>query len=98
MGGGMRGKERYLIFELDYRNYLSMDLKAEKLELIQWLAQLTDENIIAKIRNLRNEKTDWWDEISEEERSSIQGGLEELERGEGVTHEAIIKKVRDKYK
>jgi len=75
-----------------------MDLKAEKLELIQWLAQLTDENIIAKIRNLRNEKTDWWDEISEEERSSIQVGLEELERGEGVSHETVVKKMRDKYK
>jgi len=75
-----------------------MDLKAEKLELIQWLAQLTDENIIAKIRNLRNEKTDWWDDISEEERSSIQEGSEELERCEGVSHDAVVKKVRDKYK
>jgi len=75
-----------------------MDLKAEKLELIQWLAQLTDENIIAKIRNLRNEKTDWWDQIADEERISIQEGLEELERGEGVSHEEVLKKVRDKYK
>ncbi len=75
-----------------------MDLKAEKLELIQWLAQLTDENIIAKIRNLRNEKTDWWDQIADEERVSIQEGLEELERGEGVSHEEVLKKVRDKYK
>lgn len=33
-----------------------MDLQAEKLDLIQWLAQLTDEKLIHKIKALRNEK------------------------------------------
>lgn len=31
-----------------------MDLRAEKLDLIQWLAQLSDESIISKIKELRN--------------------------------------------
>jgi len=34
----------------------TMDLRAEKLDLIQWLAQLSDENVIRKIKALRNEK------------------------------------------
>jgi hypothetical protein len=33
-----------------------MDLQAEKLDLIQWLVQLSDENLIRKISALRNEK------------------------------------------
>ncbi len=34
-----------------------MDIKAEKLDLIQWLTQLSDEKTINKIRALRNEKS-----------------------------------------
>jgi len=34
----------------------TMDLGAEKLNLIQWLAQLSDEKIISKIKAIRNEK------------------------------------------
>ena len=33
-----------------------MDLRAEKLDLIQWLTQLSDEKIIRKIKAIRNEK------------------------------------------
>jgi putative addiction module component (TIGR02574 family) len=33
-----------------------MNLQAEKLDLIQWLAQLSDEKLIHKIKALRNEK------------------------------------------
>jgi hypothetical protein len=36
-----------------------MDIKAYKLALIQWLLELTDENVMAKIKNLRNEDADW---------------------------------------
>lgn len=36
-----------------------MDIKAEKLNLIQRLIELTDETIIAKINALRKDKSDW---------------------------------------
>jgi putative addiction module component (TIGR02574 family) len=35
-----------------------MDIRAEKLDLIQWLTQLSDEKVIRKIKALRNEKSD----------------------------------------
>ena len=35
-----------------------MDLSTEKLDLINWLAQLTDEEIILKIKELKNESAD----------------------------------------
>lgn len=35
--------------------FVGMDIQAEKLGLIQWLAQLSDENVIAKIKSLKNE-------------------------------------------
>jgi putative addiction module component (TIGR02574 family) len=36
-------------------NFVNMDIRAEKLDLIQWMAQLSDETIVRKIKALRNE-------------------------------------------
>ena len=52
-----------------------MNIEAEKLGLIQWLTQLTDETVIKKIIAIRGEKTDWWDAIDEDERKEIMKDL-----------------------
>jgi len=79
------------------RNKIVMDIKAEKLDLIQWLLQLTDENVIAKIKQLRNEDADWRDSLSAEEARSIREGLEELDKGEGVPHDQVVAEARKNY-
>ena len=66
-----------------------MDLQAEKLGLIQWLAQLTDESMIAKIRALRSEQEDWWDQITVEEKAEIEEGLLQADQGEVKSHSEI---------
>lgn len=71
-----------------------MDIKAEKLDLIQWLIQLTDENVIAKIKKLRKEDADWWDSLSTEEANAIREGLDELDRGEGIPHDQVAAEAR----
>ena len=53
-----------------------------KLELIQWLTTLEDSSLIQKIMDLRKSQTqDWWDEISESEKRSIEQGLMDAEKG-----------------
>ena len=37
-----------------------------------------------------NKKSDWWDEISEDERRSIEQGLAEADRGELIPHEEVM--------
>ena len=39
-----------------------------------------------------DKEQDWWDEISTEEKSSIDRGLRQLEQGKGIPHEEVIKK------
>jgi hypothetical protein len=54
----------------------------QKLELIQWLSTIEDSSLIEKIMHLRNEETkDWWEVISEEEKQSIELGLDDIEAG-----------------
>lgn len=59
----------------------------QKLELIQWLSTIEDSAIIQKIMDLRKkESTDWWNSISENEKQSIELGLEDAESGKLKEH------------
>jgi hypothetical protein len=54
-----------------------MNLDSEKIKIIDWIANTKDESIIARIKLLKDHsrETDWWDEISEAEKASIERGL-----------------------
>ena len=58
-----------------------------KLELIQWLSTLEDSSIIEKIMELRKgEKKDWWNSISDNEKQSIEQGLQDADSGKLNSH------------
>jgi flagellar motor protein MotB len=46
-----------------------MDIQAEKIQLIEWLAALNKPSTIKKLVAIKEKETDWWDEISVEEKS-----------------------------
>lgn len=72
-----------------------MDIIAEKLRLIEWLARLNDADILKEFIRLKNEKEkDWWDELSEEERAEIEEGLAQAERGDVIPHDEVMNKYR----
>ena len=48
--------------------------------------------IIHAMLKADNEQADWWDDITEGERASIDKGLRELEEGRGIPHELLVKK------
>ena len=48
---------------------MDINIQNKKIQLIQWLSTLNDESIIEKIMKLREkEGSDWWNEISNEEK------------------------------
>jgi hypothetical protein len=72
-----------------------MDIQTTKIDLIHWLTELQDTEVLRQIVNIRSGK-DWWDDISEHERLAIDEGIAELDRSEGIPHEEVMKQVRDK--
>ena len=61
---------------------MEMNIQNAKIELIQWLTTLEDSSLIKKIIELRKSETkDWWNEISDAEKKSIELGLSDADNG-----------------
>ncbi|WP_127845741.1 hypothetical protein [Psychroflexus aestuariivivens] len=63
-----------------------------KLELIEWLAKLEDDETIQYLKALKNSKTennDWWNDLSEAEMASIKQGIDDIENGRTISHEEV---------
>ena len=85
-----KAKNRYFVEKVN-----DMDIQAEKIRLIEWLAGLNDTKTLNEFIDLKKRKeVDWWDEISAEEQTEIEEGLAQADRGDVVPH----KEVMEKYK
>ena len=74
-----------------------MNIKSEKQNLIDWISSLEDEEVIETIKDFKESyfsKKDWWNEISEEEKNSIDRGLKDAEEGRVISYEQF----KNKYK
>ena len=72
-----------------------MGIQSEKLKLIEWLASLTDQAIIEKLKLFKDnfsDKSDWWETLSESEIESIDQGLKDIKEGRIVPHLEVVKK------
>lgn len=54
-----------------------LQIQKKKLELIQWLSTIEDLKFLEKISALisREREKDWWNEISDSERASVEKGI-----------------------
>ena len=74
-----------------------LNLQIKKLELIQWLSTVNDVTVLNKIIDIqKQENIDWWESISEEEKRSIEKGLQDADLGKLVSH-SKVKKLYDKW-
>lgn len=66
---------------------MATNLQDRKIELIQWLSVPDDAKLLEKIANLKEQNTaDWWDEISDAEKNSVDLGLADAEAGNLKPH------------
>ncbi|WP_310377488.1 hypothetical protein [Flavobacterium sp.] len=69
-----------------------MNIQLEKLELIKMLVETNDSTIISSIKQIfKSEKTDFWDELSEEQRAEINKGIEDFDKGRIHSYEEVMK-------
>ena len=72
-----------------------MGLEAIKLELIEWLTQLEDQdtiNYLKVVKDSSSDDSDWWDALSEDLKKGVEAGLKDIEDGKVMDHEDVKKK------
>lgn len=69
-----------------------MNIEATKLELVQLLLHTQKESILLKIKSIYEEESDWWKDLSISEQEEIEEGLKQIENGEVVSHEEVMKR------
>lgn len=72
--------------------FCTMNLQAEKLNILQAIMSTNDEGLIMDVKAfLSDRKTDWFDELSEEQQKDVLEGLAEADRGETIPHSEVVK-------
>jgi len=74
-----------------------MNLENRKLNLINWISSLQEEEILNKVEKIQKEKADWWDKVSKEDEIAINEGLEQLEQDEFLTHDQVRSKIKERF-
>ena len=76
---------------------MEVNIQNAKIDLIQWLTTIEDSSVIQKIMELRNtERKDWWNEISDVEKKSIELGISDADKGNLKPH-SEAKKIYEKW-
>jgi predicted transcriptional regulator len=76
----------------------NVNIEKDKLEIIKWVTTLNDETSIERLKMLKNSrsKTDWWNQISDEEKNAIDKGLEDIKAGR-LKPQREVKKIYEKW-
>lgn len=77
-----------------------MDTETVKKELINWIETLEDNALIKNLQavkhNRRESSSDWWDELPQAARESINRAEEDIKAGRTTPHEKV-RKTYDKW-
>jgi len=75
---------------------VTMGHEALKLELIEWLTHLNDDDTITYLKIVKDSSekgSDWWQELTDEQKAGIERGLQDIDAGRVTPHD----QVKDKY-
>ena len=74
-----------------------MNFETRKINLINWISSIQEENILSQMEDIQKKNNDWWDIISEEDKKAINDGLNQLDRGEYVTRSQVKTQIKEKF-
>ena len=72
-----------------------MGYESLKLELIEWLTKLEDDDTIRYLKAVKDSKPDdhdWWDDLDASQKKGIEKGLKDIDEGRVIPHDEVGKK------
>ncbi|HLN75331.1 MAG TPA: hypothetical protein VK205_18705 [Prolixibacteraceae bacterium] len=74
-----------------------MNIEARKINLINWISSIQDDTTLEKLEKIQQKKDDWWDIISEKDKIAINEGIDQLDRGEYLSHAQVRSKIEERF-
>lgn len=73
---------------------------AIKYRIISEIINSNDEHLLNAIKSLLNidDEVDFLEELSAEDRAAIDEGLEQLDKGQYVSHESVREEIKNRFK
>ncbi len=73
-----------------------MSIATTKLDLAKKIIDTNDKDIINHIKAIfdTHPEADWFEELPDDVKASVEQGIKEADRGEGTPHAVVMKKVR----
>ena len=75
-----------------------MDI-AIKYRIISEIINTNDERVLNAVKSLLNieDQVDFWEELSADERAAIDEGLDQLDKGQHVSHESVREEIKNRF-
>jgi hypothetical protein len=73
------------------------ELNTVKINLVDWINQLSDKHVLAFLDALRlsnNKGADWWKDLSDAQKKQIQLGIKDADEGNLLTSEEFWKRIK----
>lgn len=72
---------------------------AVKYRIISEIINSNDERVLNAVKSLLNieDEVDFWEELSSEDRAAIDEGLEQLDKGQYVSHESVREEINKRF-
>ena len=72
-----------------------MRVEALKLELLDWLLHIENSDTLEYLKIIKEQevsKSDWWDDLSVEQKAGIERGLKDVDEGRVIAHDIMKSK------
>lgn len=75
-----------------------MDI-AVKYRIISEIINSNDEDVLNAVKSLLNieDEGDFWEELGAEDRAAIDEGLEQLDKGQHLSHESVRREIKNRF-
>jgi hypothetical protein len=71
-----------------------MDIQTSKIELVKLILSIENSEFIEKVTDfIKNEKSDFWNDLSSTEKKEIQKGIHDLDNGIRIEFSEFLKKI-----
>ena len=71
-----------------------MDIQTSKIELVKLILNIDNSEFIDRVSSfIRNEKSDFWNDLSLAEQNDIRKGISDLDNGKRIEFSEFLKKI-----